>query len=98
MVPDRRRGGIRMSELVPNYLDVTKVALASFLARYREPTLTSYRVDLRCYLRWCGQVDVQPLRVTRAQLEMYLRHLEASEYAPATVSRRFCTVASFLRY
>ena len=87
-----------MSELVPNYLDVTKLALASFLARYREPTLTSYRVDLRCYLRWCTEVDVQPLRVTRAQLEMYLRHLEASEYAPATVSRRFCTVASFLRY
>jgi site-specific recombinase XerD len=87
-----------MSELVPNYLDVTKLALAGFLARYREPTLTSYRVDLRCYLRWCTEVDVQPLRVTRAQLEMYLRHLEASEYAPATVSRRFCTVASFLRY
>ena len=87
-----------MSELVPNYLDVTKLALASFLARYREPTLTSYRVDLRCYLRWCAEVDVQPLRVTRAQLEMFLRHLEGSEYAPATVSRRFCTVASFLRY
>ena len=40
-----------MSELVLSYLDVTKLAVASFLARYREPILGSYRVDLRCYLR-----------------------------------------------
>jgi site-specific recombinase XerD len=87
-----------MSELVPGYLDVTKLAFASFLARYREPTLTSYQVDLRCYLRWCAEADVEPLRVTRGQLELYLRRLEASGYAPATISRRFCTVATFLKY
>jgi hypothetical protein len=39
-------GGTAMSELVLGYLDVTKLAVASFLARYREPTLGSYRVDL----------------------------------------------------
>lgn len=87
-----------MSELVPSYLDLTKIALASFLARYREPTLSSYRVDLRCYLRWCSEVDVEPLRVTRPQLELYLRRLEGCDYAPATIARRFTTVATFLRY
>jgi site-specific recombinase XerD len=87
-----------MSELVVSYLDVTKLALASFLARYREPTLGSYRVDLRCFLRWCREAEVEPLRVTRAQLELYLRRLEASDYAPATISRRFCTVATFLKF
>ena len=39
-------GGAAMTamttDLVPGYLDVTRLALASFLARYREPTLTSY--------------------------------------------------------
>src|SRR5438270_10521096 len=90
--------GGTMSELVPSYLDVTKLALASFLARYREPTLSSYRVDLRCYLRWCTGFAVDPLRVTRAQLELFLRRLDGCEYAPATVARRFCTVATFLRY
>jgi len=87
-----------MSELVPSYLDITKLAFASFLARYREPTLSSYRVDLRCYLRWCAEVEVEPLRVTRSQLELYLRQLEAGDYAPATISRRFCTVASMLKF
>jgi len=87
-----------MSELVPSYLDVTKLALASFLARYREPTLSSYRVDLRCYLRWCAEVEIDPLRVTRPQLELYLRRLEACDYAPATIARRFTTVATFLKF
>jgi integrase/recombinase XerD len=87
-----------MSDLVLSYLDVTKLALASFLARYREPTLGSYQVDLRCYLRWCAEVDVEPLRVTRGQLEMYLRRLESAQYAPATIARRFTTVAVFLKY
>ena len=54
--------------------------------------------DLRCYLSWCGSVGVDPLRVTRAQLEMYVRHLEARGYAAATSSRRFTTVAVFLKY
>src|SRR3954453_18395068 len=91
--------GGAMFELVPTeYLDVTKLALAGFLARYREPTLTAYRTDLRCYLSWCGSVGVDPLRLTRAQLEMYVRHLEARGYAAATSSRRFTTVAVFLKY
>jgi hypothetical protein len=37
------RGGAAMTattELVPGYLDVTRVAVASFFARNREPTLT----------------------------------------------------------
>lgn len=29
------------AEVVPNDLDVTRLALAGFLARYREPTLTA---------------------------------------------------------
>lgn len=28
------------TELLPSYIDVTRLAVASFLARYREPTLT----------------------------------------------------------
>ena len=87
-----------MSELVPNYLDVTRLALGGFLARYREPTLTAYRTDLRCYLAWCAQTGADPLRITRAQLEVYLRTLESRGYAAATTSRRFTTIAVFLKY
>ena len=38
-------GGAAMTsvttDLVPSYLDVTRLAVVSFLARYREPTLTA---------------------------------------------------------
>jgi integrase/recombinase XerD len=86
------------TELVPTYLDVTRVALVSFLARYREPTLGAYRQDLAAFLAWCDRYDLQPLRVTRGQLEMYVRHLEHRGYAPATIARRFGTVATFYKY
>jgi hypothetical protein len=86
------------TELVPNYLDVTKLSITGFLARYREPTLTAYTLDLRTYLGWCRSVEVEPLRVTRAELEMYLRNLEQHGYAPATVARRFGTVATYLKF
>ena len=48
------------TELVPGYLDVTKLAVGSFLARYREPTLTAYTQDLRVFLGWCQTHDRQP--------------------------------------
>jgi Phage integrase, N-terminal SAM-like domain len=94
-------GGVAMtttSELVSSYLDVTRVAVGSFLARYREPTLTAYTQDLRACLGWCQVYEREPLRVTRGELEMYVRHLESRGYAAATVARRFGTVATFYKY
>lgn len=70
------------TDVVPSYLDVTRLALASFLARYREPTLTAHKQDLATFLTWCGRFDMDVLRVTRGQLEMYVRHLEARGTRP----------------
>ncbi len=33
------------AELVPGYLDLRKLTVSSFLARYREPTLSAYTQD-----------------------------------------------------
>ena len=86
------------TELVPSYLDVTRLSVGSFLARYREPTLTAYTQDLRAFLGWCQAYERDPLRVSRGELEMYVRHLESRGYAAATVARRFGTVATFYKY
>jgi hypothetical protein len=58
------------TDLVPSYLDVTRLAVGSFLARYRDPSLTAYTQDLKAYLGWCQQHDREMLRVTRGELEM----------------------------
>ncbi len=86
------------TQVLPTELDVTRLAVASFLARYREPTLTAYRQDLKAFLGWCQAYGLELLRVRRAELEMYLRHLESHGYAAATVARRFGTVATLYRY
>jgi len=78
-------------------LDVTRLAVGSFLARYREPTPTAYNQDLKVFLGWCQSYDREVLRVTRGELEMYVRHLENRGYAAATVARRFGTVAHLRR-
>ena len=45
--------------------DLTPFAMAAFLARYREPTVSAYRLDLRCFWNWCVDHDLQPLQVRR---------------------------------
>lgn len=85
-------------EVLPSYLNPTKLAIDGFLARYREPTLTAYTLDLRTFLGWCESNDRDVLHVTRAELEVYVRWLESRGYAAATVARRFGTVATFYKY
>ena len=56
--------------VVPTKLDVTRLAVASFLARYREPTLTAYRQDVKAFLGWCQLSGLELLAVRRAELGM----------------------------
>jgi hypothetical protein len=96
-----RAGGSRddqTTELMPSCLGVARLAVGSFLARYREPTLTAYTQDLRAFPGWRQTHDREPLRVTRGELEIYVRDLEIRGYAAATVARRFGTVATFYTY
>jgi integrase/recombinase XerD len=72
--------------------------MASFLARYREPTLTAYTQDLKAFLGWCQTYGREALRVTRDELEMYVRYLESRGYAAAAIARRFGTIATFYKY
>lgn len=72
--------------------DLAPFAVAGFLARYREPTLSAYRRDLRCFWAWCLERDLPPLSARRPHIELYLRDLERRGLAPATVSRRLSTL------
>lgn len=59
------------TELVPDYLDVTKLALT------RELTLIACTQDLKAFLGWCQRSHDPLLLVTRGQLQLYLRHLSS---------------------
>ena len=60
--------------------------------------MTAYTQDLKTYLGWCQGFDREVLRVTRGELEVYVRHLEGRGYAAPTVARQFRTVATFYKY
>lgn len=79
-------------------VDLAGFACASFLARYRGATLRAYREDMTAFLRWCAERELVPLQAKRPHLELYVRWMEHRGYAPATIGRRFTTVAGFFKY
>ena len=88
-----------MSTVLPaTFPDRSHLAVAGFLARYREPTAGAYRRDLRCFWQWCADRDLSPLAAKRPHFELYLRDLERRGYATATISRRLSTLAGLFKY
>jgi site-specific recombinase XerD len=88
-----------MSTVLPaTVADPSHLAVAGFLARYREPTASAYRRDLRCFWQWCADRDLAPLAAKRPHIELYLRDLERRGYAPATIGRRLSTLAGLFKY
>ena len=82
----------------PAFGDAERLALAGFLAGYRGATRDAYSLDLRQFIAWCDQHQLNLLSARRADIECYARSLEGRGLARATVSRRLCTVAGLYRY
>ena len=54
--------------------------------------------DLRCFLAWCAENNLEPLSARRPHLELYLRWMQDTRgFKPSTVSRRISVVAGFYR-
>jgi site-specific recombinase XerD len=75
-----------------------RVAIAAYLARYKSATRLHTEPDLRIYLTWCAERDLEPPTARRHQVELYVRWLqEVRRSRPPTVSRRLSVVAGFYR-
>jgi integrase/recombinase XerD len=75
-----------------------RLAVAGYLARYKGQSRLHTESDLRAYLAWCRDHDLNPLAARRPHVELYLRWMqEARGFAPSTVSRRLSVVAGFYR-
>jgi site-specific recombinase XerD len=86
--------------VVTSEVDTSTVgrAVAGFLAGYGDSTRKAYSLDMRQWLSWCQNHDLQVFGVRRAHIELFARSLEADGKARATVARRLSTVAGFYRY
>jgi site-specific recombinase XerD len=77
---------------------VLRAAVAAYLGRYRGATRFHTDSDLRVFLRWCADQDLDPLTAARVDVERYVRWLQdVRHYRPSTVSRRLSVVVGFYR-
>src|SRR6185295_17475847 len=77
---------------------VLRAAVSAYLGCYRGQTRLHTESDLRVFLRWCTDRDLDPLPAVRVDIERYLRWLQdVRRYQPSTVSRRLSVVVGFYR-
>ncbi|MCW3819280.1 tyrosine-type recombinase/integrase [Micromonospora sp. DR5-3] len=75
-----------------------RAAVSAFLGRYRGQTRVHTESDLRVFLRWCADHNLDPLAAVRVDIERYVRWLQdVRRYQPSTVSRRLSVVVGFYR-
>jgi integrase/recombinase XerD len=87
-----------VSNVVSSDQLVVRAAASAFLGRYRGQTRVHTDSDLRVYLGWCTDQDLNPLTARRVDVEQYVRWLqEVRQYQPSTVSRRLSVVVGFYR-
>src|SRR5690606_19109750 len=73
--------------------------------RLSEHTRDAYRRDVRSWLRWCEQRDLDPLRATFIHVNTYARALESTvdprtnqPFTPATVARKMSGLSSWYAF
>src|SRR3954470_16787277 len=77
---------------------VLRAAISAYLGRYRGQTRLHSESDLRVFLRWCADHDLDPLAAVRIDIARYVRWLQDVRcYQPSTVSRRLSIVVGFYR-
>jgi integrase/recombinase XerD len=78
--------------------DLLRVAVVAYLSRYRALSRVHADSDLRVFLRWCGERELDPLALRRSDVELFVRWLEeVRRFKPSTVSRRVSVVTCFYR-
>jgi site-specific recombinase XerD len=74
---------------------------AAFLRRYdnRRPTQEAYARDLADWFVWLAGAGIEPLEVTLATVESYIREplLDGKALSPATLARRLACLSHFYR-
>lgn len=78
--------------------DRLHIAVAAYLARYKDPTRKHAATDLRAFVTWCQERGLPPLQAQRPHIELFVRWMqEQARYKPSTVSRRLSVVTGFYR-
>jgi hypothetical protein len=72
--------------LVP-LTDRLRLTVAAYLARFKGASRYHTESDLRCYLAWCAERDLDPLAARRPYLELYIRWMQENRRFKPSRSR-----------
>ena len=87
-----------VSGIVVTTSPTLRLAVAAYLARFEGQSRVHTESDLRGFLVWCDNRQLDAFTATRPHLELYLRWLqEVRRFRPSTVSRCMSVVAGFYR-
>jgi hypothetical protein len=67
------------SQVLPSRLPEShplQLAVAGYLARFKGISRTHAESDLRAYLRWCTDHQLDPLAASRPHIELYVRWMQ----------------------
>lgn len=75
------------------------IVALGFLARYREPTRSSYALGIRQWFQFCYDHGVKPMDAKRADIEMWQRKLdEVDKLKNSTMAGKINAVAGMYRF
>src|SRR4051794_16612890 len=78
--------------------DRERVALAAFLAAYRDPTRSTYAIAMRQWFDWCHLHGLSPLDAERAHIEVWARELEERKGCMrSTIANKLNTICQFYK-
>jgi len=80
--------------LPADFPPVSQLGVETALEAMADATKAAIAADLDCFVSWCLEDRRTPFPADPEDLVLYLRHLEAQEKKPATLSRRMASVAS----
>ena len=93
---DTSQSGPAVSGVIVTTSPEQRLAVAAYLARFKGQSRVHTESDLRGYLIWCEDRQLDPFTATRPHVELYIRWLqEVRRFRPSTVSRRMSVVAGF---
>src|SRR4051794_22930198 len=73
---DTPRAEPAVSGVVVTTPPVLRLAVAAYLARFKGQSRVHAESDLRGFVTWCADRDLDPFSATRPHLELYLRWLQ----------------------
>jgi integrase/recombinase XerD len=78
-------------------LAADEMAATKFLVRYKEPTVSGYRLSLRQWFQFCADHNVRPLEADRSYIEVWMRTMEAAGLMASTINGKLNAVVGFYR-